>query len=109
MVISQCRESKRVVFPRVLLVPDANECLVEKADDGGEHLVLREFLSANVACDMPPNLLQGLSKRRHSVELCFVASFPPLGVILVLLSTASVPSDSLYVPIGRWADPDFSP
>jgi hypothetical protein len=70
---AQRREAEGLVLARVLLIADADERLVEQADDGGEHLVARELLALQVALDAIAQQRQHLAELEHVAELGAIA------------------------------------
>src|SRR5258707_10735810 len=91
VTVAKRRESKALVVARVLRIADANAGGVQQADHDGQHFLARQTRQRQVALENAPQLGQLFSKGNHSLELCAVAQFAPLGVIAVLLAPARIP------------------
>ena len=84
--VTQRRQSERTILPRVLVVADADQRLLEKLDDERQHLLALELLAPQVGVGAAADCGQRLRKTNQSVVLRFVADSAPFRVIAVLLS-----------------------
>ena len=109
VAVTQRRQSEGLVLLGVLLVADARERRLEKADDRGHDLLLRQAGPAQVACDASANAREHAPEPRHAAELVGVTSLPPPRVVAVLLAAPRVPSRRLKVTARSRRDPHVLP
>ena len=107
--VAQRRQAVRAIRSRVLVVADANQRLLEQPDDRCEHLLARQALAAHVLGGPAADGRQRLREPDHAVVFRFVAHFPPLRVIAILLAPARVAPRGLQVPARIGTDPDAGP
>ena len=102
-------QTVRAVVARVLVVPDADQRLVEQPDDGRDHLLARQPRQRHVGEDL---LAQGghrFGEIDQTPVLRFVARLAPLLVVAVLLAPARVASGRLQVTALARTDPHVGP
>src|SRR5262245_58443351 len=107
--VAKRRQSKRSVLPDVLLVPDADEALLEKLHDGRQHLVAREAGEREVRPRATPNARKRFGERLHAIEFRLVAAHAPLSVIAILLAPLRITTGGLKMSAWMRADPDLAP
>src|SRR6266851_879711 len=107
--VAQRGQAERVILPGVLLVADAQERGLEQADDGTDHLLLRQPFPAQVGRRAPADPRQRPGELGHAVELVRVASLAPPCVVEVLLAAACVTAGRLEVAPGTRRDPHVLP
>ncbi len=109
VLLTQRREAERLVVPRILLVADANERLLEQLHDGGKDLFARQAGAAHVGGRARANARQGLSERDQAAVFHFVAHLSPSRVITILLASARIAAGRLQVAVRIRADPNVRP
>ena len=109
VLLAHGRQPVRVVRLGVVLAADAEEAAVKKAHGAGEHALLVELGSPQVALHAPPQLRQAAGEPHHLVELLLVAPLAPLAVVDVLLAAAGVDAGGLDVAHRKGTDPDVLP
>src|SRR6476620_7031605 len=107
--ISQRGQAEGTIGPRVLVVADADEGLLEQLHDQRYHLRLREAGSPEVGVRPPPDRRQRVCERDHAVVLGLVAYLAPARVIAILLPAARVPASGLEMPARVRANPHITP
>jgi hypothetical protein len=105
MTIFERRQAKRFVGPRILRIPNANECLAEEFDDSGQHLVFAEGQLAQIGGDLTPQLGECASEGNHPVVLRLVSDLAPARMIAVLFATPCIAPRRLQVRVGIRRDP----
>src|SRR5437588_3064575 len=100
MPISQRRKTVARVVPHVLGIPNANASRIEQSDDQRNDFLARQSCLRKIAAKAATQTRQCLREFDHPVELRTVADLPPLRVIAILLSAASVPSRRLQMTTG---------
>src|SRR6267378_1627220 len=83
---AQRGEAVGAVLAHVFVVADADQRLVEEADDRGEDLAAAEILRSQVALEALAQPRQHLAEFEHAAELRAVARLAIVGVVAVLLA-----------------------
>ena len=107
--VAQRSQPERPVLPRVFVVADPDQRLVEQKHHGGEDLPAAQVVPAQVALHPLAQERKDLAELEHAPELRLVAHFPVARVIPVLLSSAGVARGDLDMPFWMRADPDVGP
>ena len=106
---AQRGEAVTVVIPGIFAVADTDQRLVEKADDGRQHLLPRGAAAAHVRIDALAYAREKLGKVDEALVFVQVAHAPPIIVVAVLLPPPGIPTGGLDVPVRVGADPHLAP
>jgi hypothetical protein len=109
MFVAHGRQPERLVVACVLVIPDPNERLLEKLDDGGEHLLAAKAGAVQVCGGSLADPRQHLRERNEAAVFHFVAQLPPSRMIPVLFASAGVAAGGLQVAERMRTDPDIAP
>src|SRR4029079_6479524 len=102
-------QAERPVEPCVLVVPDPDQCRLEKPDDRGEDLLTGQARAGEVRVTATPDAREGACDVEQPLELRLVAPRAPAGVIAILLPSTRIAPGRLEVTGGVRADPDVRP
>ena len=109
MRVPQRRQAERLVLPRVFVVADPDERLLEQLDDRGQDLVLRQSGTPQVGVGAAAHARQRLREADQAVVLRLVADLAPPRVIAILLAAARVAAGGLKMAARVGRDPDVLP
>ena len=104
--VAQCRQTVAPVVARILGVPDAHSCGIEKAHHDGQNLFARQARERKIQAKPSPQPGQRFREIGHPLEFLPVAEEAPLRVIAILLAATRVAARRLDVATGIRADPD---
>src|SRR3954463_7986001 len=97
------------VFAGILIVANADQCLVEQLHDSGENLAPDQLRRAQIAFGTLPYSRQDFAEFQHVPELGLIACFAIACMVAVLFSAPGIPGRGLYMTIGIRGDPYVSP
>src|SRR5439155_18702208 len=103
------RQAGRSILPRVFLVADANERLLEELDDSREHFLARQASAFQIGVGARADARQRARERDETAVLRFVAHFAPARMVAVLLAAARVAAGRLQMAGRDRANPDVGP
>src|ERR1043165_6543589 len=89
------RQAVRRLRLRTLVVADAEEALVDEADDRGEHALAIELAAAEIGADAAAQLRQRLAELDDAAELLLLAPGAEAVVVAVLRAALLVDADGL--------------
>jgi len=93
------REPVRLVGSRILVVADADERLLEQANDRRDHVLAAQLGPAQVGLHALPHADRRPPEREELAELRLVAVLAPLRVIAILLPPTGVAAGRLDVAV----------
>src|SRR5262249_49011790 len=97
------------VLPDVLFVANANQCLLQQANDGGEDLLAWQSRSPEIRFGPAANARQHFREVDQPSVLHFVSDVTPARVIPILLAPFRVAAGPRQMTRGIRADPDVGP
>ena len=106
---AQRRQPIAAVLLGIAVVADADERLVEQADDGRQHLLARHAALGHVPRDGLADARKQAGEVQDALVLVAVAHLAPIGMIDVLLAAARIPPRRLDMPGGPRTDPHVRP
>src|SRR5690606_6385234 len=106
---AQRRKAETLIRIAISVVPYADERMVQRRDDRGDHPFARKPALAKILLHPFTKLRQRSRKGREAAEFCFVTMCRPLGVVAILFAPAQVTPGRLYVADGISADPHIGP
>jgi len=109
VMIPERRQAVRMIRPRVLVVADTDQRLLEQADDGGEDALAGERRPFHVGRHPAANARQRRAELDEMVVLRFITRGAPRGVVAVLLASARVAAGRLNVTVVGRTNPDVRP
>ena len=109
MSVAERCQTKRSIVPRVFVIADSDQRLLEKLDDSREDLLSGQFRTAKIASGTSANRRQRLGKADEPVVLGLVAYDAPLRMIAILLSAAGVSTYGLKVSSWIGGNPHVLP
>jgi hypothetical protein len=109
VLVQKRRQPEGLVGARVLLVPHADQRLLEQRHDDGQHMLARQRRFLQVGPHALANRGQRESKLHRLVVLRCVAHRDPLGVIPMLLAPPCVAAGGLKVAGGVRRNPYVGP
>ncbi len=105
VAIAQGGQPIGLVVAQVALVADADQRVVEQAHHQRHDFLSIKARAGQVHLQLRAQFWQGLGKGQHAPVLVLVTQFAPLGVVAVLLATASVAAGGLQVALRVAANP----
>src|SRR6188768_910975 len=102
-------ETIGTIFFFILIVSNADKCMLHKADHHCDHFFLREFLFADVLFYFLPETRKDFSELNHAMKLGFIPVMIPKRMIPVLFSLTHVKTRNLQMAVMKRADPNPFP
>jgi hypothetical protein len=109
MPIAQCCQPKRMILLCVLVVPDANERLLEQLHGGPQHFFPCEPALPQGARGLPVDCRERAREPEQALVFRFVANAAPIRMVAILFTAARIAANGLKVAPRIVTDPYVPP